>query len=211
MKAIIQDRYGPADAVLRLREVDQPVTGDGEVLVRVRAASMHVDIWHLVTGRPMALRLAGNGLLKPRRPDYGDRSGGQVESVGPNVTRFTPGEEVLARQSRCRGRTVARLPSMRPSGRRCWRSSPPNVSSEQAATVPTCGTIALGNPRGAGKLKAAQNVLINGAGRRVGALAVQIAKVARDRCRLRREAGDGSHTRRRRRDRLCAGGLYPAW
>ncbi len=41
MKAIVQYKYGPPDDVLQLREIDKPVTGDDQVLVRVRAASVH--------------------------------------------------------------------------------------------------------------------------------------------------------------------------
>lgn len=52
MKAIVQDEYGSPDDVLKLREIDKPVAGDDEVRVRVRAAYMDVDVWHVVTGRP---------------------------------------------------------------------------------------------------------------------------------------------------------------
>ena len=62
MQAIVQDRYGSPDD-LELREVDRPVAKDDEVLVRVRATSVHADIWHVVTGRPYILRLMGAGLL----------------------------------------------------------------------------------------------------------------------------------------------------
>src|SRR5262249_787017 len=65
MKAVVQLKYGTYDAVLQLREVEKPVVRDDEVLVRVRAASMHVDVWHVVTGRPYVLRLVGNGLRRP--------------------------------------------------------------------------------------------------------------------------------------------------
>ena len=64
MKAIVQDKYGSPD-VLELREIDKPVVKDDEVLVRVHAASVHPDVWHVVRGRPYALRLMGAGLLKP--------------------------------------------------------------------------------------------------------------------------------------------------
>ncbi len=59
MKAIVQDKYGSPDEVLHLREIDKPVVGDDEVLVQVRAASVHADVWHVVTGRPYVLRLMG--------------------------------------------------------------------------------------------------------------------------------------------------------
>ena len=67
MKAIVQERYGSPDD-LEVREVDKPVVGDDEVLVRVRAASIHPDVWHVVSGRPYVLRLMGAGLAKPKNP-----------------------------------------------------------------------------------------------------------------------------------------------
>ena len=68
MKAIVQDRYGSPDEVLHLREIDKPAVGPDEVLVLVRAASVHPDVWHVVTGRPYVLRLMGAGLLRPKNP-----------------------------------------------------------------------------------------------------------------------------------------------
>ena len=68
MKAIVQEKYGSPDDVLQLREIEKPVVGDDEVLVGVRAASVHPDVWHVVTGRPYVLRLMGAGVLKPKNP-----------------------------------------------------------------------------------------------------------------------------------------------
>jgi len=66
MKAIVQDRYGSPGDVLQLKEIDKPVIGDDDVLVRVRAALVHPDVWHVVTGRPWVLRLMGAGLHRPK-------------------------------------------------------------------------------------------------------------------------------------------------
>ncbi|MBW1896654.1 MAG: NAD(P)-dependent alcohol dehydrogenase, partial [Deltaproteobacteria bacterium] len=85
MKAVVQDKYGSPDDVLQLREINQLVVGDGEVLVRVRAASVHPDVWHVVTGRPYVLRLMGAGVLKPKNPVPGTDVAGLVESVGKDV------------------------------------------------------------------------------------------------------------------------------
>ena len=52
MKAIVQDKYGAGGDVLTIREIDKPAIAGDELLVRVRAASVHADIWHSVTGRP---------------------------------------------------------------------------------------------------------------------------------------------------------------
>lgn len=59
MKAIVQDRYGPTDDVLELRELPVPRVRDREVLARVRDASVHPDVWHVVAGRPYVMRLMG--------------------------------------------------------------------------------------------------------------------------------------------------------
>ncbi|MEI5102841.1 hypothetical protein RB200_35310 [Streptomyces sp. PmtG] len=66
MKAIVQDVYGSAD-VLQLRDIDRPTPADGEVLVRVHAAGVGPDVWHLMTGLPYPARLAF-GLRKPKNP-----------------------------------------------------------------------------------------------------------------------------------------------
>lgn len=98
MKAIVQERYGPPD-VLSVRDVQKPVAGDGHLLVQVRAASLHSDVWHVVTGRPFVLRLMGAGFLRPRNPIPGTDMAGIVESVGKGATRFRPGDAVFGETS----------------------------------------------------------------------------------------------------------------
>ena len=56
MKAIVQDRYGSPD-VLTLREIDEPVAADNEVLVRVHAAAVNARDWHVMRGDPYLMRL----------------------------------------------------------------------------------------------------------------------------------------------------------
>jgi NADPH:quinone reductase-like Zn-dependent oxidoreductase len=163
--------------VLTLREADKPVAGSNEVLVRVHAASVHVDVWHVVTGRPLPLRLVGNGLLRPKRTTPGTDLAGHVESIGREVTRFKPGDEVFGQtvaMSWLNGGAFAEYAAVREE---MMALKPDNVSFEEAASVPTSGSIALRNLR-AGRLAAGQKVLINGAGGNVGSLAVQIAKAA---------------------------------
>lgn len=177
MRAIVQDRYGPADEVLHLREVDTPAVGDGEVLVRVRAASVHPDVWHTVTGRPYVLRLMGAGLRRPAEPIPGTDLAGQVEAVGPGVTRFRVGDEVFGESREGfqwrNGGTFAEYVAVREE---LLARKPPNVTFQQAATVPTAGLIALHNLQNGQRLRARQSVLINGAAGGVGSIALQIAK-----------------------------------
>ncbi len=175
MKAIVQTKYGsPAD--LRLREVAEPTVGENEVLVRVRAASIHPDVWHVVAGWPYIVRLMGSGLFKPKNPIPGTDMAGVVESVGDKVTRFQPGDEVfgetIAAQGWANGGTFAEYVSA-PQDRLALK--PGNITFEQAASVPASGFIALLNLPEASQLEG-REVLINGAGGGVGPLALQIVK-----------------------------------
>jgi len=182
MKAIVQDKYGSPDDVLELREIDEPVVGDDEVLVRVRAASVHPDVWHVVTGRPYVLRLMGSGLRKPKNPIPGIDVAGHIESVGREVTRFVPGDEVFGESHRGsqwqNGGAFAEYASVPQDA---LALKPNGITFEQAAAVPTSGSIALLNLRAGGQIQPGHSVLINGAGGGVGSIAVQLAKAYRAR------------------------------
>ena len=80
MRAIVQRAYGSATQVLELGEVDVPTLRTDEVLVRVRAASVHPDVWHVVEGLPYVIRLFGNGLTRPKRLVPGSDLAGVVEA-----------------------------------------------------------------------------------------------------------------------------------
>jgi len=182
MKAIVQDKYGSPDDVLQLREIAKPVVGDDEVLVRVRAASVHPDVWHVVTGRPYVLRLMGAGLLKPKNPVPGTDVAGEVESVGKDVTRFRPGDEVFGETHRgLQWRNGGAFAEYASVPQDVLALKPVGLTFEQAAAVPTSGFIALHNLQSGGQIQPGQNVLINGAGGGVGAIAVQLAKAYRAR------------------------------
>ena len=93
MKAIVQDRYGSAD-VLEFQDIDAPVAGGKDVLVRVHAAGCGPDVWHLMTGQPLFARLA-IGFRKPKERVRGWDVAGRVEAVGTRVTGFQPGDHVM--------------------------------------------------------------------------------------------------------------------
>ena len=170
MEAIVQDEYGTApEDVLRLAEVARPTIADDEILVRVGAASVDRGTWHVMTGLPYPIRLAGCGLRKPKGLNPGRSVAGTVESVGKNVTEFKPGDEVygtcdgsFAEYARARAARLAPKPS--------------NLSFEQAAAVPVSGLTALQAVRDHAKVQAGERVLIIGASGGVGTFAVQIAK-----------------------------------
>lgn len=173
MKAVVQDGYGSPD-VLALQEVAQPAVRDDEVLVRVRAASVHPDVWHVVSGRPYVLRLIGAGLRRPNNRIPGTDMSGVVESVGANVTGLTPGDPVFGETVRGHqwrnGGAFAEYVSVR---EQALAVKPDNVTFEQAAAVPTAGLITLQNLP---PIAPGQQVLVNGAAGGVGALAVQLIK-----------------------------------
>jgi NADPH:quinone reductase-like Zn-dependent oxidoreductase len=169
MTAIVQDQYGSEpETVLRLAETAKPGIGDDEVLVRVQAASVDRGTWHLLTGMPYAMRLAGFGVRHPKAPNPGRALAGVVEAVGAKVTAFAPGDEVYGTCDGSFAQYTIAQPSM-------LARKPANLSFEQAAAVPISGVTALQAIRKANVLPG-QTVLVVGASGGVGTFAVQIAK-----------------------------------
>jgi NADPH:quinone reductase-like Zn-dependent oxidoreductase len=167
MRAIVQDGYGSPD-VLRAARVERPVPAAGEVLVRVRAAGVDRGTWHVMAGRPYAVRLA-LGVRRPRFPVAGMDGAGTVVAVGAGVTRFSAGDEVFgvlrgsfAEYAAARERTLAHKPA--------------GIGFEQAAVVAVSGVTALQAVRDAGRVQAGRHVLVVGASGGVGTYAVQLAK-----------------------------------
>jgi NADPH:quinone reductase-like Zn-dependent oxidoreductase len=168
MKASVRDTYGSPD-VLELRDIDKPEIGDEEVLVRVHAAGVDRGVWHVMTGLPYPIRLAGYGLRAPKNPTIGSDVAGVVEAVGKNVSRFYPGDEVFGIGKGTFAEYVcAREDKLAPK--------PENLTFEQAAVVAVSGLTALQGLRDHGKVRPGQDVLIIGASGGVGTYAVQIAK-----------------------------------
>lgn len=166
MKAWVYTSYGGTE-VLQLREVENPVPKDNEVLLKVRAGSVNALDWRLMRGKPSLIRLIF-GLTKPKFKPGRDVSG-KVESVGSKVTLFKPGDEVFGV---CNGSFAEYA---------CADESkialkPRNLSFEEAASIPIAGLTALQGLRDRGHIQAGQKVLIDGAGGGVGTFAVQLAK-----------------------------------
>lgn len=176
MKAIVQERYGSPD-VLELREIDEPAVKDDEVLVRVRATSLHPDVWHVLHGRPYVLRIMGAGLRRPKNPVPGTDLAGRVEAVGTAATRFRPGDEVFGESAKGhQWHNAGAYAEYAAVPEDVLEPKPANLTFEQAAAVPTSGSIAYQGVRLQGRVQAGQRVLINGAGGGVGSFAVQLAK-----------------------------------
>jgi NADPH:quinone reductase-like Zn-dependent oxidoreductase len=172
MKAIVCDGYGPPDQVLRFSDVDEPVLGDDQVLVRVQAASVNPADWHLVRGEPYLARLSF-GLRKPKYRVPGCDLAGSVEAVGSGVTTLKAGDEVYGSVF-MKGFGAFAERAVAPE--RVLAPKPAALTFEQAAAVPVAGLTALQGLRDHGRVEAGQRVLIIGAAGGVGTFAVQIAK-----------------------------------
>jgi NADPH:quinone reductase-like Zn-dependent oxidoreductase len=166
-KAIVQDRYGSAD-VLALRDVEDPVVGEHDVLVRVHAAGCGPDVWHIMTGLPYMARPV-IGLRGPKIRIRGWDVAGTVDAVGSAVEALRAGDEVMGTVEG----SFAELATGRPD---TLVPKPAGVGFEQAAAVPVSGATALQALRDHGKLRPGQTVLVIGAAGGVGSLTVQIAK-----------------------------------
>lgn len=168
MQAVVQHRYGGSEQ-LALAEVADPVAGPGEVLVEVRAAGVDRGTWHLMTGLPLVMRL-GFGFRGPKVPVPGRDVSGVVVAVGPDVTSYAVGEEVIGTADGSFAE-LAVVPVKR------LARKPASVSHEKAAVLPVSGLTALQAVRAAG-VSAGQQVLVIGASGGVGSYAVQLAAAA---------------------------------
>jgi NADPH:quinone reductase-like Zn-dependent oxidoreductase len=168
MKAIVRDKYGPPD-VLELRDIVKPEIADEEVLVRVHAAGVGRDVWHVMTGLPYPIRLAGYGFRAPKNPVIGSDVAGVVEALGKNVSRFQPGDEVFGIGKGSYAEYARALEDK-------LAPKPANLTFEQAAVLAISALTALQGLRDHGRVEPGQEVLIIGASGGVGTFAVQIAK-----------------------------------
>lgn len=167
MKAVVQDRFGGPE-VLELRDAEVPSPGEGEVLLRVRAAGVNPLDWHHMRGEPLVMRI-GEGLRKPKHRILGFEVSGTVESAGA-TSGLTPGDEVWGW---CDGGAFAEYVAV-PADR--MLPMPAQLSFEQMAACPVAALTALQAVRDHGNVQPGQRVLIVGASGGVGTFAVQIAK-----------------------------------
>lgn len=169
MKAIVYERYGLPE-VLEMREVEIPVLGDRDVLIRLEAASVNRSDWEGLIGKPLYARM--QGLRRPRRPILGSDVAGRVEEVGSAVDSFQPGDEVFGDVMHHGGSAFAeyvRVPETAPIVHK-----PATVTFAEASTLPQAALIALQGTLG--RIEPGDQVLVNGAGGGAGAFAVQMAK-----------------------------------
>ncbi len=167
MKAIVMNAYGGPE-VLELKEVEKPVVGEHDVLVRVTAAGLNAGDCFSMRGSPWLARFSV-GFPKPTDHILGWDMAGHVEAIGARVTRFKAGDKVFA-SSEGTFAEFARVPEDK------LAAAPANLTLEQAAAVPSAALAALNALRDQAKVQPGQKVLINGASGGVGTFAVQIAK-----------------------------------
>lgn len=176
MKAVVHTRYGPPE-VLEIREVETPVPVDDRLLIRVHAATVHTGDCEIRRFQIMPffwvpLRLLW-GVRQPRGTKIlGQEVAGVVQAVGENVTRFKPGDEVIATT----GMGMAGYAEfVCLSEKRAMVRKPPDVSFAEATVIPVAGQNALHFLRAA-DVQPGQQVLIYGSSGSIGTLAVQLAK-----------------------------------
>lgn len=167
MRAIVQAGYGPP-ASLTTGTVAVPTPGAGQVLVEVGAAGIDRGVWHLVTGRPYLVRLAGYGVRAPSQPVPGLDLAGRVVAVGPDVTRFRTGDRVF-------GIGVGTYAQYAVAEQDKLSRTPDGVADDQAAVAAISGGTALQSVVDLGRVQPGQRVLVIGASGGVGTWAVQLA------------------------------------
>jgi NADPH:quinone reductase-like Zn-dependent oxidoreductase len=163
MKAITRTQYGPPD-VLHFAEVAKPTPADGEVLIKICAASVNPLDLFMMRGAPLLRSLPGQ-----RTPKYkilGCDIAGRVEAVGKNVKQFQPGNEVFGVTGFGGGAFAEYVCALEDK----VALKPANRSFDDAVS-------ALQGLRDKGRIQPGQKVLIDGASGGVGTFAIQIAKL----------------------------------
>jgi NADPH:quinone reductase-like Zn-dependent oxidoreductase len=173
MKAALRERYGSLD-VVEVREIAKPAPADDEVLVRVRAASVNRADLDGLTPRPQFVRLF-MGVRAPRQHRIGLDVAGEVEAVGPGVTRFKPGDRVFGDLFSFGSGSFAEYVS---APERAFLPIPTGMTFDDASTLPHSAVLAIQGLRlrDGRTIERGDKVLIDGASGNVGPFAVQIAK-----------------------------------
>jgi NADPH:quinone reductase-like Zn-dependent oxidoreductase len=177
MRAVVCTRYGPPE-VLQIRDVEKPVPGKKEALIRIRAAAVTSSDWILRSGAPsapVAMRILMRlviGVSRPRKGIVGLVLAGDIEDAGEAVTRFRAGDRVVAFTDLHLGAYAeyACLPETA-----TMAAAPSNLTYEEAAAIPYGGLLAL-HYLNRGKIGSGQRVLVYGASGAVGTSAVQLAR-----------------------------------
>lgn len=171
MKAIVCTKYGPPD-VLQLKEVEKPIPGDSEILIKIHAASVTAADSMMRRGTPFYARLF-IGLLRPRHPIPGTGFAGEIEAAGKNVKRFKEGDPVFGETGLGFGAN-AEYVCVPEEG--LLETLPNSMSFKEAAPVCDGALTSLSFLKDIGKIRSGQSVLVNGASGSLGSAAVQLAR-----------------------------------
>ncbi|MEM6732612.1 MAG: NAD(P)-dependent alcohol dehydrogenase [Myxococcota bacterium] len=167
MQTAIIKQYGPSSSISVVPSDPGPPAA-GEVRLSVQAAAINPYDWHQLTGTPWLVRNE-TGWRRPKFAKLGSDVAGIVEAVGNGVDAFSKGDAVFGRAAGALAETaIARVDDL--------VRKPPNLSFEEAASLPIAGQTALQGLRDHGGIEAGMRVLINGASGGVGTYAVQLAR-----------------------------------
>lgn len=171
MKRVEYTTYGPPE-VLRIEEVEKPVPGDREVLIRIRASSVTAVDCIFRRGDSFFARTA-TGLTRPRISTSGTALAGEIESTGREVTLFKAGDRVFGESDTGHGAHAEYvcLPE-----NDTLAIKPSNMNFEEAAAIPYGALTALPFLRDSGHIRRGHKVLVIGASGAVGTCAIQLAR-----------------------------------
>ena len=166
VRAAVYDRYGPPE-VLRVDDVPTPSPATGQVLVRVAATSVNLSDWETLRGSPLYARLGG--WRSPAHRTLGSDIAGWVDTIGEEVTRFRPGDEVYGDNLALKGGFA----EYAVAAESALTHKPGELTFAEASAIPQAGAIAL---QGTSGVVTGRRVLVNGAGGGSGSFAIQIVK-----------------------------------
>lgn len=173
MKAIVYTKYGTPD-VLQLSDIENPIPGANEVLIKIYATTVTTADCMMRRGDTLLSRIL-LGFKKPKKKYriLGTEFSGKIEAVGCKVKRFKPNDDVYAFRGFGTG-CYAEYKCMSAHG--SITKKPYNMSYEEAASVVDGATTALFFLKEKANIQKGQKVLINGASGSIGTFAVQLAK-----------------------------------
>jgi len=163
MKAAVYRQFGEPEQVLKVEQYETPKLSQGQLMVKVDAASINPIDWKTMKGTGFTRTL-------PMIP--GEDLAGIVVSLAPDCQRFQIGDKVMGKVAKVGGGAMAEYCAI---DENCSVLKPENITFAEAASLPLAGLTALQTLK-KGKVASGQKVLIVGGSGGVGCYAIQIAK-----------------------------------